>query len=340
MQLTAQILALHPRQVFRISRAARTEVRNVFVKIEHEGITAYGEASPNSFYNEDADAVLAHLAKAEIFLRNRKIRSVQDIVQAWEEIWPQLAPSRAAQCAVDVALWDWLARREGCTVCELAWGERPRPVPTFVTIGISTPEELEAKAAELQGFPFIKMKSDGAADIEPVRFVQEHTGAALAVDANCAWSERDVVPLSRKLASLGVRFIEQPFAPGDDARMPALLSASALPVFADESCVVREDVERMPGHFSGFNIKLTKCGGITPALAMLARAKELGLQTMVGCMLESSVLITAGAAVAQRTDYADLDGAWLIRDDPFRGVRYDKGVLHLEDRITPDREQT
>ena len=330
MQLTTTIRALHPKVVFRISRAQRTEVRNVFVRVEDEGITGYGEASPNAFYNENADDVQARLSELAQKLHDVKIRSVADIARIRDELWPVLSPSRAAQCAVDVALWDWLARREDCTVCELAWGQRPHPFTTFMTIGISSPEELEAKVAELHGFPLIKIKSDAGADLAPVRFVHDRTGAALAIDANCAWGGHDVAVLARQLAGPGVKFIEQPFAPGEDARMPALLAASPLPVIADESCVVTEDVERMPGSFSGFNIKLTKCGGLTPALAMLRRARELGLQTMVGCMLESSVLIAAGAVIAQITDYADLDGAWLLADDPARGWGFDRGRLYPE----------
>jgi len=333
MELTTAICALHPKTVFRISRAARTEVRNVFVRIRDEGITGFGEASPNAFYHEDADDVRARLSRAAPGLRGLKVRSVADIGRIREEIWPVLKPSRAAQCAVDVALWDWLARRENCTVCELAWGSRPRSVATFVTIGISTPEELGARVEELRGFPLIKIKSDADADLAPARFVRERTGAALAIDANCAWGAHDVSALARHLAGFGVKLIEQPFAPGEDACMLELLAASPLPVFADESCVVEEDVEQMPGRFSGLNIKLTKCGGLTPAMRMLKRARELGLRTMVGCMLESSVLISAGAVVAQQTDFADLDGAWLIRDDPFRGARYENGILHTDEIV-------
>jgi L-alanine-DL-glutamate epimerase-like enolase superfamily enzyme len=340
MELTTTICALHPKAVFRISRAERTEVRNVFVRLEEEGITGYGEASPNAFYHENADDVQARLSRVAPWLRGLKIRSVADIARIWEEIWPVVSPSRSAQCAVDVALWDWLARRENRTICELAWGELPRPVATFVTIGISTPEELSDKVAELHGFPLIKIKSDTRADIGPVRFVRERTGAALAIDANCAWGGHDVAALAHQLAALGVKFLEQPFAPEADALMPKMLAASPLPIIADESFVVLEDVERMPGCFSGFNIKLTKCGGLTPALRMARRAKELGLQTMVGCMLESSVLISAGAAVAQHTDFADLDGAWLIRDDPFHGIRYEKGVLHMEERVRLAEDNT
>ena len=333
MELTTAICALHPKTVFRISRAARTEVRNVFVRIRDDGIAGYGEASSNAFYGEDADDVRARLSRAAPGLRDLKVRSVADIGRIRDEIWPALEPSRAAQCALDVALWDWLARRENCTVCELAWGKRPRPVATFATIGISTPEELDARVEELRGFPLIKIKSDSGADLGPARFVRERTGAALAIDANCAWGAHDVSALARQLAGFGVKFIEQPFSPAEDARMPELLAASPMPVFADESCVVEEDVERMPGRFSGLNIKLAKCGGLTPAMRMLKRARELGLRTMVGCMLESSVLISAGAVVAQQTDFADLDGAWLIRDDPFHGTRYESGILHADVRI-------
>ena len=335
MELTTAICALHPKTVFRISRAARTEVRNVYVRIRDDGITGYGEASPNAFYREDADDVRERLSRAACVLHGLKVRSVADIGKIRDEIWPVLEPSRAAQCALDVALWDWLARRENCTVCELAWGNLPRPVATFATIGISTPEELDTRVAELNGFPLIKIKSDAGADLAPARFVRERTGAALAIDANCAWGEHDVSALARQLAGIEVKFIEQPFSPAEDDRMPELLAASPLPVFADESCVVEDDVERMPGRFSGLNIKLTKCGGLTPAMRMLRRAQELGLRTMVGCMLESSALISAGAVVAQQTDFADLDGAWLIRDDPFHGARYESGVLHADKIVRP-----
>jgi L-alanine-DL-glutamate epimerase-like enolase superfamily enzyme len=123
---------------------------------------------------------------------------------------------------------------------------------------------------------------------------------------------------------LGVTFLEQPLLPEQDSHLPAL----ALPVMADESCVGEEDVSQLAEHFVGFNIKLVKCGGLTPARRMVAQGKALGKRMMVGCMLESSALIAAGSVIAQRTDYADLDGAWLLGDDPFSGWRFDRGVMH------------
>lgn len=315
---------LHPRHVFRISRARRREVRNVFVRVEHEGICGYGEASPNAFYDETDQQVEERLAAARDWLAALRIASPADVENAWQDGWNFLSPSRAAQCAVDVALWDWLARREGCALTELVWDQPPRELPTFCTIGLSTPEELEEKLAELDGFPRIKIKADRDASVATVRRVRERSKAEIAVDANCAWTPSDLETIGAELAALGVRFLEQPLPPDAEESLPA---TRALPILADESCVTETDVNRVAKAFDGFNIKLVKCGGITPARRMALRGTELGCLTMVGCMLESSVLIAAGAAIAQRTTFADLDGAWLLADDPFRGWKFERGVL-------------
>ena len=302
-------------------------MRNVFVEVSALGFTGRGEASPNAYFDETAGNVVDVLCAASSFVEGLEIESVADIERVWLEAWPWLAPSRAAQCALDLALWDWLARRKGLSVAELALGRPPHLVETFCTVGLSGESELALKAAELRGFPLIKMKSDSLADLAPVALMRKRTGAALSVDANASWERVDMAAISRKLAQLGVLFIEQPLSPAHDERMPELLAASVLPILADESCVTAEDVERMPGRFSGFNIKLVKCGGLTPALAMARQGRALGLRTMVGCMLESSLLIAAGVVAAQETDYADLDGAWLLRDDPFTGLPLRQGVL-------------
>jgi len=323
MKLDCVSRELHPRRAFRISRGRKTEVRNVFLRLEHQGVTGYGEASPNSFYEETWEGVIGKLELARGFIAALEVRGVADIEAAWREAWHFLAPSRAAQCALDVALWDWLARRQGVTVAELAWGEPPKPFTTFATIGLSSAEELAAKIEELRGFPRIKIKSDAAASIETVRLIRERTPALLAVDANCAWSGLDLGALAHGLSSLGVEFIEQPLPPDRDFELPPI----TLPLFADESCVTEDDVPRVLEHFDGFNIKLVKCGGITPARRMVESGRTGAKKIMVGCMLESSALIAAGAVIAQRTDYADLDGAWLIGDDPFRGWQFDRGTL-------------
>ena len=328
MKVITRLRALHPRNVFRISRAARRETTNVFLRIEHGGCAGHGEASANAYYGENAADVAAKLEALAGFLDARAVDSPADIAAIWEEAWPLLAPSRAAQCALDVALWDWLAKREARGVTELALGEKPRPVVSFATIGLSEPEELEQKIAELAGFPRVKIKSDGTGDLSTAARVRAALPqACIAVDANCAWGEVDFAKMAADLPGLGIEFIEQPFPPARDADMPGLCARLPVPIIADESCVTEKDLERLPGHFAGFNIKLVKCGGLTPARRMIARGKARGKKTMVGCMLESSALIAAGAVVAQRTDYADLDGAWLLGDDPFSGWKFDHGIL-------------
>jgi len=325
MKLACISLEMHPRRPFRISRGWRPEVRNVFVRIERNGILGYGEAAPINYYQETWQSVIAKIEGARDFLATLDLQSVADIENASIDLWPLLAPSRAAQCALDLALWDWLSRRRGVSACELAWNAAAQPVTTFCTIGLSNQEELAAKVEEARDFPRIKIKASRDASLEAVRYARAHTQALLAVDANCAWEGADLLPLSQELARLGVAFIEQPLPPARDAE---LSNASALlPLMADESCVTEEDVDRAAGRYAGCNIKLVKCGGITPALRMARRCRALGLQSMVGCMLESSALISAGAVVAQGADFADLDGAWLLGDDPFDGWTFDRGIL-------------
>ena len=323
MNLSCVSRELHPRKTFRISRARRTEVRNVFVCLEHRGVRGYGEASPNAFYGETWEAVMTRLESARAWLGMLQISGPADIEAAWRDSWQFLAPSRAAQCALDLALWDWLARTRGETVSDLLWHAPPRPVRTFATIGLSTAEELPDKIAEVRGFPCVKIKSDAAADLTALRAVRAATTALLAVDANCAWAGQDLAALADQLAALRVGFLEQPLPPERDAELFPL----AVPLLADESCVTEQDVARVVGHFDGFNIKLVKCGGLTPARRMVRQGRARGKTIMVGCMLESSALIAAGAALAQQTDHADLDGAWLLADDPFRGWHFDRGIL-------------
>lgn len=331
MEIFVTPVDLELRHAFRIARARTTPWRNVLVRVVAEGVHGIGEASPNAYYNESAEDISAKLFSVREWLAQLEIRNVADVERAWLDSWKWLAPSRAAQCALDLALWDWLAKFDGVSVGELALGSAPGAVTTFCTIGLSTPQELPAKLAELDGFPRIKVKSDAAADLATIRTICASRRVLVAVDANGAWHAADLPALGQSLAELGVAFLEQPLSPGTDTKLPP--PPHPLPIFADESCVSESDIERLPGRFDGFNIKLVKCGGLTPALRMARRGRELGLRTMVGCMIETSALIAAGAVVAQLTDFADLDGAWLLARDPVAGWRFERGLLSPPENI-------
>jgi L-alanine-DL-glutamate epimerase-like enolase superfamily enzyme len=326
VEIQTAIHQLHPRGAFRIARKRTVPFDNIIIRIEHDGVVGWGEASPNPYYGASAEGVVRNLQALTDWLRTLSIRSVSDITEAWKESWSRLHPDRAAQCALDLALWDWLARKEGVTVSELAHGHAPKPVTSFATIGLSTKEELDEKIPELTGFPRVKIKSDADADLEPARRVKTELGAAIAIDANCAWSPRNLPALSMAFSSLGAEFIEQPFADSHDSEL--IRGSYPIPVLADESCVLEEDVYRLSQYFDGVNVKLVKCGGLTPALRMVSAARKMSMRTMVGCMLETSILIAAGCVAAQHADYADLDGAWLIADDPCTGWRFERGILH------------
>lgn len=311
---------LHPRHVFRISRASRPRVDNVFLVLEQDGVMGFGEASPNSFFNEDASDVGMRLASLPDYFRRQTLSGLDDIGRIWEEIWDRVAPSRATQCAIDLALWDLYAKLNAKTVVQAATGLSPVPVATSATLGLCPREEWPERIEEVADFPAVKVKLAAEVDWDLLAAIRARTRADVRVDANGAWAGADIAAVSERLQALGVEFIEQPLLPSEDDRMEAILRASRLPILADESCAGIGDVARLPGRFSGFNVKLVKCGGLTPALEMVREGKRLGLKVMIGCMLESSLLIAAGAVAAQTADYADLDGSWLLRDDPFAGL--------------------
>ncbi len=327
MELKAIIQRLEPINPFRIARGEKRFVENVFVRLESNGIVGYGEASPNSFYREDAHHVLEKLSGLKTLVAEWDVSSVEDIEPLWHEIWPQVMPSRAAQCAIDLALWDMVGKRNGVSVSQLIWCKNPEPVVSSCTLGICENQDWRGRISEIADYPIIKIKMDHTGDLSFPRAVRSLSKSALRVDANCAWTSTNALDIIKKLHKLDVEFVEQPFSPEKNRHMKNILNESPLPIIADESCRTLTDISTLSGLFSGVNIKLVKCGGLTPALAMLKESHSLGLSVMVGCMLESNLLIAAGSVLAQETEYADLDGSWLLKDRVFKGIDFTKGIL-------------
>lgn len=329
MELQAQPLDLTLANPFRIARGVQLVARNVLVRIEHEGLIGCGEAAPSAFYGEKRESVLMALTYFGEHLGDDP-GLIDDILASCDRT---LGGNAAARAAVDMALYDLLGQRLGVPVYALLGLNSARTPRTSFTIAIASPEEMAARAAAAaRTYPVLKIKLGTDHDLEIVRAIRAATDATLRVDANAAWTPKQALRTIEALAEQDVEFVEQPVAKGDLEGLQFVRERSPLPIFADESCVTLEDVPKVAGRVDGINIKLMKCGGIHAALRMIAAARAHHLQVMLGCMIESSLAITAAAQLSPLVDYADLDGALLIESDPFDGVRVERGKLVLPER--------
>jgi L-alanine-DL-glutamate epimerase-like enolase superfamily enzyme len=218
-----------------------------------------------------------------------------------------------------MAAWDLYTKRQGKKLYEYLKLD-PRNIPTTnFTIGIDSIEKMVSKMKEVD-WPIYKIKLGTDHDLEIIRELRKHTDSTFRIDANCAWTAEQSIRYSEELSKLKVEFMEQPLPKDDLEGMKEVFKFSKLPVIADESCIIESDVRKCHGLFHGINVKLVKAGGITPGLRMLQEAKSLGMKTMVGCMTESSIGITAIAHIAPLLDYVDMDGAMLLAQDIASGV--------------------
>ena len=328
MELTAQALDLTLNVPFRISRSVQHAAHNVLVHVEHDGMTGIGEAAPSGFYGEKYESVLMALSYFSEHLGDDPML-IEDISA---ELGRVMQGNAAARASVDMALYDLAGQHLGVPVYQL-FGLNPGRAPvTSFTIGLDTPAAMARKAREAEQFPVLKIKLGTPNDLEIVRAIRDVTDARLRVDANAAWTPKQAITTINRLEPYGIEFVEQPVAASDLDGLRFVREHISVPIFADESCVTLEDVPRMAGRVDGINIKLMKCGGISQAVKMIATARALHLQVMLGCMIESSVAIAAAAQISPLVDYADLDGALLVSDDPFEGVKIERGQLKLPDR--------
>ncbi len=327
MQLKIHRYTLRLAHPFGISRSVRTTQESLIVELEEKGLRGYGEATANAYYG-------VSIAQMEQALENVRPIIESTPVDPPEAYWAALQPSLKehpfALCALDEAANDLFGKKQGRPLHQI-WGYNPAQTPlSSYTIGIDTLDKMVEKLKE-KPWPVYKIKLGTDRDLEIIQTLRGHTDAAFRIDANCAWTAEQTVDISHRLKELGVEFIEQPLPADDWEGMKKVYAESALPVLADESCRGESDVARCQGHFHGINIKLMKCGGLTPARRMIKEAKSLGLQLMIGCMCESSVGISAIAQLLPRLDYVDMDGALLLKEDIASGVRLEYGRAILPD---------
>ncbi len=326
LRLQAEILELKTRHPFIIARGSQDTYRTVFVRlIDRDGVEGWGEAAPQRYYGETPETVLAALETYATALPADPLH-LEDAERAFETA---LHGNNAARAGLSTALHDLAGKRLGVPVHKL-WGLDPAkcPVSTF-TIGIDTSERLRMKVQEAEQYPVLKIKLGTADDLAILRAIRDATSKELRVDANCGWTRKQAIRMLPVLEEFGVTVLEQPLEPGDLDGLAEVTRHSRLPVIADESCIVAADIPGLVGKVDGINIKLAKTGSLREALRMIAIARAHNLMVMVGCMIESSIGITAAAQITPLVDICDLDGAALLDGDPYAGATIERGQLRL-----------
>lgn len=316
---------------FRIARGTRSVQNSLIVELEENGCHGYGEATEHAYYGLTVDSMIESIQKCVSIIDGYRFGSPDEL---WSQLHCEIGHDSFALAAIDMAAHDLFGKQTQQRTFEamgLRWGDVPR---SSYTIGIDSIDRMVDKLNERPDWSVYKIKLGTDQDVEIVRQLRKHTTAVLRVDANCGWTVEQTIENSRMLKQLDVEFIEQPLpANATDQDCQRLFNESALPIIADESCLVESDVQGCCGRFHGINIKLSKCGGLTPGLRMIRQAKSLGMKTMVGCMIESSVGISAAAQLLPLLDYADLDGAELLAKDPAAGVSFKDGVALLPEEF-------
>ena len=321
MRTGARTLTVHTKRTFAIARSAADAFERVVFEIEEEGHVGRGEAAPTGRYGQDAAGAAEALASVEV----RDPWDIEGTLRLNEHLPP------ASLSALDSALHDLAAKRLDVPVYRLLGLGIPSPVSAY-TLGIADRELTVADAESLEGYPILKVKLGGWEDVETLLAVRENSDAELWVDANEAFSPEEAVELARELRGV-VGMIEQPVpaSAGPGALRRVTEAADPVPVISDEGAVDARDVPKLAGCVTGVNVKLAKCGGIRGATAMVHAARAHGMKVMLGCMVETSLGISAATHVSGLFDFLDLDGAMLLADDPFKGPAYENGRIKLPD---------
>jgi L-alanine-DL-glutamate epimerase-like enolase superfamily enzyme len=343
MRLEVEPHTLTTTHPFQISRSTRDTFELFAFTLTYEGHSGLGESSPQVFYGETPMTVRGAVNSLGGLLDGEPDDVRVRLHTPGTPLNDALAAHASVRAAIDMALWDLLGKIDGVPCCRL-FGAVPENTPlTSFTIGFDVPEVIDRKVDHAEPYRILKVKVGLPGDLDIVDRVIARSGKKVRVDANEGWDLETAIEKTRELHARGVEFVEQPIPHGDEEGLRTLKRISPLPVILDESIRDAADVRRCHDQGHGINIKLMKCGGITPALDMIRAARERNLEVMLGCMLETSIGVTAAAHLSPLVDYADLDGNLLLADDPFDGVRVRGGKLVLPEgpglgvtRATPE----
>ncbi|MBA2626679.1 MAG: dipeptide epimerase [Gemmatimonadales bacterium] len=326
IRLHTEIMTLVTRHPFIIARGGSSQYRTVLVTLrDADGLEGFGEAAPSKFYGETADTIVAALG-----VYGQAMPETAFELEDAERVWfTMMRGNAAARAALSAAMHDLAGKRLGIPLYRM-WGLDPARAPrsTF-TIGLDTAERVHAKVLEAAEYPILKIKLGTDRDVEILRTIRSATDRELRVDANCGWTVKHTIAMLPVLEEFGVTVLEQPVVPEDIDGLGEIRRRAGIPIIADESCISAADIPRLVGKVDGINIKLAKCGSLREALRMIAVARAHHMTVMVGCMIESSVAITAAAHFTPLVDIVDLDGAALLADDPFTGATIHGGQVRL-----------
>ncbi len=323
MKISFQKFNLQFRHPFTISKGTKTHQPILLVQMQHLGLTGYGEAPAISYYHISVEDMIQDLLSKLPMVERFAFTEPERYWHFLHHLFPK---NNFLVCALDIAAWDIYGQLCKKPLHEF-WdsGTSQNPLTDY-TIGIDTVEKMVYKLQETP-WPIYKVKVGTADDVDIIRALRATTNATLRVDANAGWTLETALQIIPQLEKLGVEFVEQPLAKDDWEGMKVLYKKSPLPLYADESCVYQEDVEKCFNHFHGINIKFTKCSGITPALQMIKVARKLGMKVMVGSMNESTIGSAAIAHLLPLIDHVDMDGPLLLQEDIATGISYDYGKI-------------
>lgn len=329
MKLTFRHIELQLRHTFTIARSSKDVEPCIIVEIEHDGVVGIGEAAPSDRYGETRQTVEAFLQRFDLNALSSPFQ-LEDILGYVDGM---AVGNYSAKAAVDIALHDWIGKKLGLPLWKL-WGlNRDKTPLTSFTIGIDVPEVIQEKVEEANAYPILKVKVGVPNDEDIIRTIRKVTDKPIRVDANEGWkSKQQARDKILWLEEQGVEFVEQPLSASDLEGTAWLREQVHIPIIADENVTHLSSLPNLRGVFDGINIKLMKCGGVREAMRMIHTAKAMGMKIMLGCMIESSVAISAAAHLSPLVDYADLDGNVLITNDPFDGVKIVEGKLILNDQ--------
>lgn len=321
MKFSWEILELKLKDTFRISRG-EVDCKKIVVAHIDEGL---GEASPTGYYNESFETIISFFEKAKPVIEKESL-DIEKITAKMENITSQ---NFSAKAAIDTALYDLIAKKKNVPVYKYLGLSGKITAPISYTIGIDRLDKMQEKTRNAGRFEVYKIKVGFPGDMEIIKGIREVTDKKIRVDANGGWSAEEAIKKINQLEELGVELVEQPLKADDIEGLKLVRQNTFLPIILDEPICTSQDIAQFVGLCDGINIKLMKCGGLTEALKMINLARSLKLKIMLGCMIESSLGITAMAHLASLADYLDLDGNLLISNDPFEGVKLANGKLVL-----------